>query len=364
MLQPAVSAILTIYMIVAIDTSALDGADSVRGVGSYTRSLIDALQKYGKQHSFYFFTRGKKIPDDADVVHYPYFTPFFLTLPVLPRTPYIVTVHDLIPVAFPDKFPRGIRGTMKWYIQRYLLSRAARIITDSNASKEDIHRLTGISERIIDIVRLAPADVFRPERDRQRILAVQRKYDLEDPFILYVGDVNWNKNIKGLIRAFSRLMKIRTLKPMHLCLVGSAITNPALQETREITDLIRSLRLQTYIRTPGFVNNEDLRVLYAAARVYVQPSFAEGFGLPILEAMACGCPVVCSSASALLEIDGPVVGVDPGKPEHIADGLQRVLTMSEEERQERIQHGLEWVKKYTWERVAHETLTVYDLARP
>ncbi len=349
-------------MNVVIETSPLRNGDRVRGTGSYTRSLIEALQKYEKQHSFYFFTRGEKIPDIVDLVHYPYFTPFFLTLPIVSHKPYVVTVHDLIPIAYPDNFPKGGRGEIKWQFQKRALRRAARIITDSLASKADISRFAAIPKGEIDVVRLAPGDVFRRETDQDKIQSVRRGYNLVKNYLLYVGDVNWNKNIEGLLRAFAIVRENQKGKTLQLCLVGDAFTKITLPETRKILESIQHLGISDSVRMTGFVKDDDLRALYTDAALYIQPSFAEGFGLPVLEAMACGCPVVCSTASALSEVAGPAVQVDPKLPESIADGILSVLMLHAHERNNLSRKGREWTKRFTWERVASETTAAYEKA--
>ena len=124
-------------MKIAIDITPLESAHRARGVGVYTKNLIDALETYGKQHTYLYFTGHQLVPPDADVVHYPYFDPFFLTLPLVKPKPTVVTVHDLIPLVFPYKFPAGIRGNIKWQVQKLSLHGAKRIIADSNSSKND-----------------------------------------------------------------------------------------------------------------------------------------------------------------------------------------------------------------------------------
>jgi glycosyltransferase involved in cell wall biosynthesis len=130
-------------MKIAIDITPLESAHRARGVGVYTKNLIDALETYGKQHTYLYFTGHQLVPPDADVVHYPYFDPFFLTLPLVKIKPALVTVHDLIPLVFPYKFPAGIRGRFAWHVQRLSLRGAKRIIADSNSSKNDIVRIAG-----------------------------------------------------------------------------------------------------------------------------------------------------------------------------------------------------------------------------
>lgn len=341
-------------MHIAIDTTPLESGHQVRGIGSYTQLLIEALQKYEKSHSYSFFTRKQKVPKNVDLVHYPYFDPFFLTLPLIKRYPVVVTVHDLIPLSYPSHFPKGIRGNLKWIIQKFSLAGARRVITDSIASRQDIRRITGIASDRIDVVYLAPSDTFQPVRDFALLSRITAKYGLPETFILYVGDVNWNKNIIGMLKAF------RELEAVTLVLVGKAFTDEALSETREINKMIGSLRSAKDILKLGFVPDEELAALYSLADMYVQPSFAEGFGLPILEAMACGCPVVAARGSSLSEISGPAISVNSTDPQDIAEGIRHVLLFSPAQRKSLIAQEADWVRSFSWEKVAHETVRSYE----
>ncbi len=328
-------------MNIAIDITPLKTEHGRRGVGVYTRNLICALKQYEKKHSYSFFTRGQRIPKDADIVHYSYFDPFFLTLPLVKPKPTIVTVHDLIPLVFPDKFPSGLRGTLKWQMQKRSLLGARRIITDSQNSKKDIGRITGFDKTRVDVVYLAPDPIFKPLGNKKST----------PTYILYVGDVNWNKNVPGLLHAFAKIPNY------ELKLVGGAFTDAALSETKEINRLIHELDLEKRVTKVGHVTNEELVGLYNGAAVLVQPSFYEGFGLPVLEAMACGCPVVSTDNSSLSEIAGPAVAVTTD-PESIAEGIQTAI----KERQMLVRKGSEWVQKFTWKKVAAETVKTYEKA--
>lgn len=343
-------------MNIAIDTTPLETGDKDRGVGMYTKLLIKALQKYESKHSYHFFTRGQNVPENVDLVHYPYFDPFFLTLPVIKPRPTVVTVHDLIPLVFPQHFPSGIRGMLKWQVQRLSLGRAMRIITDSDSSKADIIRIAGISPDTIDVVRLAPASGFRVVKDKALLRAVAAKYDLPSRFILYVGDINWNKNILALLEAFGKVKQ-----SMKLVLVGKAFIGQS-PEANAIRTSINALGIDGEVIMPGYVPYEDLPNIYNLASVYVQPSFYEGFGLPILEAMACGCPVITSFAASLSEIAGPSRMIDPNSPDDIATRLGEVFTIPLEKRQKLIQKGLLWSKRYSWKTVAHHTIQSYNKA--
>jgi glycosyltransferase involved in cell wall biosynthesis len=342
-------------MRIAINITPLTSAHKGRGVGIYTKNLVSALETYGKQHTYLYFTGRQSAPRNADVVHYPYFDPFFLTLPLVKQKPTVVTVHDLIPLVFPNKFPAGIRGNITWQVQKLSLRRVSRIIADSNSSKSDILRIVGVKKEGIDTVYLAPDPIFHPITERAFLAKIQKKYSTGGQFLLYVGDVNWNKNILGFLEAYKN---IRNDIGMPLVLVGNAFIQENLPETREILHFLHDHHLEDAVNRIGRVSDEDLAALYSLAAVYVQPSYYEGFGLPVLEAMACGCPVVCTNTSSLKEIAGPAVRVSP-KPEDIFSGITKMLTISRKTQQER---QLAWVKQFTWEKVAVETIAAYERA--
>lgn len=330
-------------MNIAIDISTLSSPHGRRGTGVYTKNLIDALEKYQSKHSYTFFTREQKVPDSADIVHYPYFDPFFLTLPLAKSGPTVVTVHDLIPLVFPDKFPAGFRGAVKWKIQKYSLRSAQRIITDSENSKGDIERITGFPNSRIDSVYLAP------DPDIKRVHVIKPLH----PYVLYVGDVNWNKNVLGLLHAISTIPKVQ------LVLVGSSFVNDELSETKEINKLIEALGIEHRIVRKARISNKELSALYSSALCLVQPSFYEGFGLPVVDAMKCGCPVVVSDTSSLHEIAGPSIRVRP-LPASIAAGIVQVLSFSPGDRKKLVSAQDAWVSKFSWQKTAAQTVTSYE----
>lgn len=345
-------------MHIAIDITPTQSGHKARGVGSYTRLLKEALQKTKTEHSFHFFTRGEKLPKNIDLIHYPYFDPFFLTLPLFQKLPFIVTVHDLIPLAYPQMFPKGLRGEVKWAVQKKALQNANRIVTDSNASKKDIEKIVGYESEKIDVVYLAPSPVFKPTTDKKILLQVRQEYSLSEKFVLYVGDVNWNKNIPGLLEAFSKASK--DLKDVQLVLVGEAFLYEQLSEVQLINHTMHELHVEEKVKKLGFVLDEDLVALYSSASVYVQPSFAEGFGFPIFEAMACGCPVVCSDVSSLMEIAGPAVKVNPNNSDDIARGIHTILQLKDIH--DISKKSIKWAKQFTWEKVVCKTIAAYEKA--
>lgn len=347
-------------MHIAIDTSPLETGHSGRGIGVYTKNLIDALQKFETSHSYSFITRTQKVHNNVDLIHYPYFDPFFLTLPLLKPKPTVVTVHDLIPLVFPDKFPTGLRGSIKWQIQKNSLQGARRIITDSNSSKTDIQTVTGRDPRSIDVIYLAPSGDYHAVIDSTVIKKVEAKYTLPKRFVVYTGDVNWNKNISGILSAFSLLIKDPALDGLTLLFVGRSFLSQDLAEVNDINNIINRLHLEKRVMRAGFVPEADLAAIYSMATCSVQPSWYEGFGLPVLEAMACGCPVVAAENSSLSEIAGPSIRVQAGKPDDIARGIKSVLQFSITDRKKIVAHGLEWVKTFTWQKVARETVASYE----
>jgi glycosyltransferase involved in cell wall biosynthesis len=184
--------------------------------------------------------------------------------------------------------------------------------------------------------------------------------NLDHPYILYVGDVNWNKNIPGLLRAFSQSLK--KMPNCNLILVGKAFCDDSIAEVREIKSLINSLDIGSHVKMPGYVNASSLNDLYTHALCLVQPSFYEGFGFPVVDALSLGCPVISSNTSSLSEISGPSLQTDPNNPEHIAGCIIEMFRMSGSKKKKMISDGLEWVSQFTWKRVAKETIESYTKA--
>ncbi len=345
-----------INMHIAIDISPLESGHNGRGVGVYTKLLIEAIQTYQKEHVVSLVTHQHDIPDTCNIVHYPYFDPFFLTLPLIRKYPTVVTVHDVIPLLYPDKFPAGIKGSIKFQIQKFSLSSVKRIITDSNTSKEDIKKVFNRDPKSIDVVYLASS--IR-EHGSTTIGSSQKELK-SSPYIMYVGDVNWNKNILGLLTAFANIIK--THPTLQLLLVGKSFCDESLVEVQEIKQQINSLNLESHIQMPGFVDTKTLVELYKNAICLIQPSFYEGFGFSVVDALSLGCPVVCSRVSSLSEISGPSMQIDPNVPETMTERVLELLQMSDMKRKKMIQDGYDWVLQFTWEKVAKETIESYKKA--
>ena len=207
-------------MKIAIDTSPLESGHKIRGVGFYLKNLKAALLKYHSENDYIFFSKTSEIPKDVDLVHYPYFDPFFITLPLIKKHRTVVTVHDLTPLVFPAHFPSGAKGKLKWQIQKNTLKKTDAIITDSESSKNDIVKYTDIAKNKINTVYLAAGDEFKVLNKELQTTnhKLQTKYNLPEKFALYVGDVTWNKNLPRLIKAIN-------LTKIPLVMVGAALVN-------------------------------------------------------------------------------------------------------------------------------------------
>lgn len=348
-------------MNIALDISPLKNDNQlqhrVRGTGMYIENLKESLPKYYPKNKYTFFARGEKIPSNIDLVHYTYFEPFFLTLPIFSNFKTIVTVHDLIPFVFPKHFPVGLKGKAKWQLQRLALQRTDAIITDSKCSKKDILHKVGINENKIHVVYLAAARDFTKIEDNElRIKNVIDKYHLPKKFVLYVGDVTWNKNLPRLIKAVS-------LIKLPLVMVGKTLvekyfdrTNLWNQDIIKVQELAKSNK---NIFRLGFVESNDLVSLYNAATVFAMPSLYEGFGLPILEAMSCGCPVVTSKEGSIPEIAADaVLNVDAYSVDSISQGIKEVFDNQNVQKSLSLK-GIEQSKRFTWHKTAEQTIAVY-----
>lgn len=352
-------------MKIGIDVSPIENklllAHRVRGTGFYIQHLRDSLLKYYPDNNYIFFTREKP-PQNADIVHYPYFEPFFLSLPFLSKNKRVVTVHDLTPLVFSKHFPVGIKGKIKWFLQKLALARTDAIITDSVCSKNDIVRYGGIPSEKITVVYLSAGEEFKPvdmsnNSIKQKIEALRKKYKIPKSFALYVGDVTWNKNLPRLIEATSKI-------GVTLVMVGNAIadtthdtSNPWNQDLVKVQSSIESNK---NIIALGFVSSENLVLLYNIATVFCMPSLYEGFGLPVLEAMRCGCPVIAAKEGSLAEIGGnAALYVNAYSVDSIAEGINMLMKNSSEQALMR-EKGFRQSSLFSWKKTAHETIKVYE----
>lgn len=329
---------------VGIITSTLTSGHSVRGIGFYTRGLLSEIHKYAKD----FDLEIEEIAESSSklsLIHYPFFDLFDHTLPINRSVKTVVTVHDVIPLQFPQHYPPGIKGNLNFRLQQIALNSVSAVITDSFASVNEIRRHLGVPHSKINLVYLASAPNIH------KVTAKNKKY------ILCVNDVNYNKNIVNLIKA-SQTLKV------PLVLVGKQaaeiekldLNHPELAHLKEIISYLDSPLL---IR-PGFVTDAELSKYYSEAAVYCHPSFAEGFGIGVANALECGCPVVCSHVSSLPEIAGDAaIYVDPYSLEDLTSALSQVLTNATL-RSKLTKLGAAQIQKFSWKNTAIQTLQVYN----
>lgn len=335
--------------IALIDPSSHAIQHRVRGAGFYAENLTKSLKKYYPEHNYIFSSYDKV--SEADIVHFLFFEPFFGTLPFFKRKKTIATVHDLTPLVFPQHFPSGLKGKIKWSLQKMALGKLDAIITDSKSSKADIVRFTGISEEKIKVIYLAAGENFRVIKGSKSKIK-----NLPEKFALYVGDATWNKNLVRLVEAAKKAQ-------IPLVMTGNALVdtnfdkkNPWNVDLLKVQDM--ASKDKNIIRT-GFVSEEDLVSLYNTASVFIMPSLYEGFGLPILEAMACGCPVITTREGSLPEIaQDAALYVDAYNVDDIANSLKKIFS-DEDLRGKLSKKGLEQAKKFSWQKTANKTMDVY-----
>ncbi len=365
-------------MKVAIDSGPLKTGHKVRGIGVHTRELVKALQAETKGSDVKIksvdFTRANL--DKYDIVHFQHFHPFFLSIPTnKPKAKTVITIHDLIPLIFPKHYPPGIQGKLTMWRQKNLLKNIDAVITISKTSKKDICELLDIDPKKVFVVNLAPRSIFRKLHARNWDRDTQKKHNLPKKFVLYVGDINYNKNIPTLLEGCQKAKiplvivgkQAKEIEEMGLDLPSVEgprdwvrfvfdIPHPELSHYKNILNKVGK---DGVVRT-GFVNDKDLVRIYNQATIYCQPSLYEGFGLPVLEAMACGVPVITSNTKALKEVAGDsAVFFSPKSSTELSNKIKQ-LSGSKKAREELARKGSVRVKKFTWEKTAKETLGVYE----
>jgi len=281
-----------------------------------------------------------------DVLHSPHHT-----TPLLPcACRRVVTIHDLTFFLLPERYPPTRR--LYFQVMTRLSARVAdAIIVPSEAVRGDVMRLLRLPAERVFVIPEAAGAAFHPQ-DAVAIEAVRRRYGLEEPFLLSVGSLEPGKNRERLLQALARL-RARGLK--H----GLVVAGQQAWRHEGEAPLARRLGLADSVRFLGHVPQADLPALYSAADLFVFPSLYEGFGLPALEAMACGTPVVASNVSALPEVVGDAaLQVSPLDVEALADAMERLLR-DDRLRADLRERGLEQARQFSWEKAARQTVEVY-----
>lgn len=351
------------------------------GIGTYIRNLLRHLARLDKDTEYVLLCHERDcpvapalgpnfraVPDNSrpyslreqvslpwalrrehvDLFHAPHYV-----LPPLSGRASVVTIHDCIHLMFPQYLPNklalGYARSSLWMATRM----SDRILTVSETSKRDILRFFNVDAEKITVIYNGIDERFRRQPPEEEMVRVRERYQLEGDFVLYAGNVKPHKNLERLFDAF-HLVRQRGVDQVKLVVIGDEVSKYA-----ELRRAVHKYNLHKYVRFLGFLPDETLAVLYRLATVFVFPSLYEGFGLPPLEAMASGAPVVTSNVSSLPEVAGDAaVLVDPYNPESIADGLVRVLT--EPDLQAILKaRGLQRAAEFSWERAVERIHGIY-----
>jgi glycosyltransferase involved in cell wall biosynthesis len=275
-------------------------------------------------------------------------------LPPLTPCRSVVTIHDCIHLQFPEYLPNRLGHVYARSALWVAAHRAARVLTVSEASKRDILRYFSVPAAKIDVIYNAIDERYGQALSEEDISRVRERYQLNDPFVLYAGNIKPHKNLERLIEAF-HLLRRADLEHVKLLIIGDEISKYA-----TLRRAVHRYKLHKHVRFFGFVPDKTLAVLYRLAAVFVFPSLYEGFGLPPLEAMASGTPVVTSNLSSLPEVCGDAaLLIDPHDPVAIAGAIRRVLT-EPALRDDLRQRGLARVKEFSWERSVRRIREIYE----
>ncbi len=385
-------------MKVAIDCSLAVGERG--GVGQYSYNLVHALSRMDKSNSYIayvlvpavnyilrpgslnaglpdsgdFKTVYKKIPVpyqlfryfwlpgmpaslkeymlgglDADIIHSTTFcVPRFRDK----RKKVVVTIYDVSVLTHPECHTKanishclkGIEDAVKY---------AHAIIAISNHTKEDLINYFKAPPELITVTHLAAGKDYHEVKDPEALASIKRKYGLPEDYILFVGSLEPRKNVKALIRAYSRLPE-DLRKDFSLVIAGGKGW-----KNSDIPPLVKGLKIEDNIRFAGYIDSNDISGVYSGASLFAYPSLYEGFGLPILEAMSCGTPVITSDTSSMPEVAGDAARlIAPTNEDELADALKEVLE-DKGLREEMRKKGLKQAAQFSWERCAKETLAVY-----
>jgi glycosyltransferase involved in cell wall biosynthesis len=358
------------------------------GVGTYIRNVVRTLARLDHDSSYFLIGSPAKVAEcgplpsnfhtvaldgredtlkgslefraivkreGCDLVHIPH----LFWAPRGLACPYVLTVHDLLEHMYGSRNDSSVRRSMHFYLTRRVLRRAARVIAVSQFTKNEIEKLLAIADDRIEVVYNAIDERFlhghASEADREMIA---QRYLVNYPFILYAGAIRPHKNVVRIIEAFSalksELQKEHAYPDLKLIIIGDDLSShPRLRRT-----VVRGC-VQNDVRFLGFVPIEVLRIFYDVAKVFVFPSLYEGFGLPPLEAMAHGTPVVTSNTSSLPEVAGnAALLVNPENVFEIRRGLQRVL-LDTQLRAQMKQRGYEQAQRFSWTGSVSRILEIY-----
>ncbi len=280
------------------------------------------------------------------------------TTPYLNPVPIVQTLHDIIfmdPIPRNDSWYQRLGNHYRRRMVPLVASRNSAIITVSNYEKARIISRLGVSENKIEVIYNGINEKhYRLCQDPEQLLPVRERYRLPENYILFLGNATGRKNPVAVIEAYA-MYASKTANPLPLVTPGL--------ESKFVVGVLRQLGVPydpSRFVTPGYVRDEDLPSIYASSALFLFPSLSEGFGMPVIEAMACGTPVITSKISCMPEIAGDAaLLVDPLSPPSIAEGMIQILT-DQELRSEKVQDGLINARRFSWTRTAEQVLAVYE----
>jgi len=366
-------------MLIGIDASRATATQRT-GTENYSLHLIRALLRLGTDHRFrLYFNQAPAndlFPGGAEWRVIPFsrlwtharlsvemlasppdvlFVPSHV-LPLIHPGRSVVTVHDLGYQYYPEAHTVTQNLYLRWST-RFNARTARRVVADSQATRQDLMRFYDIPGQKIIVVYPGRDETLAPVAESVARAAVRARYGLPGNYLLYVGTLHPRKNLVRLVRAFARLLSAerRPAPDLHLVLAGK---KGWLYD--EILAEVRRHGLGDRVLLTGYVSGADLPVVLSDALAFVYPSLYEGFGLPVLEAMACGAPVICSNVSSLPEVAGEAaLLVDPQDTEAIAAALARIVA-DEGLRRTLVERGFQQIREFSWQRCARETLQVLE----
>jgi glycosyltransferase involved in cell wall biosynthesis len=372
-------------MLIGIDASRATAAQRT-GTENYSLHLIQELLALGETHRFRLYFNQPPLPDlfpsaaEQRVIPFPrLWTHARLSQEMLTRPPdllfvpshvlplihprrSVVTIHDMGYLYHPEAHTLSQNVYLRWST-RYNAQSAARVLADSEATRQDLVRHYHIPQEKVTVVYPGRDETLTPITDPAILAAARARYGLTTQYLLYVGTLHPRKNLVRLVQAFAALLS------------NPASDTPPVPSTfqlvlagqkgwlyDEVLAQVRNLGLTDRVILTGYVPDADLAALLSGALAFVYPSLYEGFGFPVLEAMACGTPVVCSNTSSVPEVAGDAaLLVDPLDTDALASALHGVVT-NEGLRHDLVERGFRQVERFSWQRCARETLQILEKA--
>jgi len=351
------------------------------GIGTYLQGLLGELVELAEDRSIILFVEPSsrdllpRLPDGwqiveveaggytireqlvmpyaarragVEVLHVPHYV-----IPLFFPGRLVVTIHDIIHVLFPEFLPSWFGLAYARFMIRAALSRGRRVITVSESSADDLQRLFGASGERLRVIPNGVAAEFLAEADSPTDTKLLKEIGVSPPYLLHVGNDKPHKNVGAVLKAYQLLVHDQTGETPPLVLAG-AFTQGCPTASRA-----QAMGLGERVRCLGHLERRQLAALYRSATVFVYPTLYEGFGLPVLEAMACGVPVVAGNVAAVREIAGDAaIRVNPRDLVELSSAMRRVLSQPELRKSLR-QKGREVASEYRWRRAAEATLAVY-----